>query len=254
MHRIQPILLASLVALTATASHAQTNMTSPAYKECSQLAASDPSHAMVKAEEWLRVEASIPAQHCRAMALFGLRRYAEAGEALTATRDAIPASNIALRSYVTHQAVQAWINANRADAAIAVLGAQINDMNTVRSDNASAAKLSANLMQERARINLTYGKTREALRDLDHAVSLTPVDAELLLARATAFEQMGDVGLARADAKAVLIIQPSHPKAKAFLGKLDASAAAPWADTQDSNNASRASEPSASGAARSDRQ
>ena len=137
-----------------------------------------------------------------------------------------------MRSYVTHQAVQAWINANRADAAIAVLGAQINEMNVAKGDNANAAKLSSNLMQERARINLTYGKTREALSDLDHAVSLTPVNAELLLARATAFEQLGDAGLARADAKAVLVIQPANDKAKIILGRLDSDAAAPSADPQ----------------------
>ena len=237
---------ATIALLTATTAVAQTGIApSPAYEECTGLATSDPAQALIKAEEWLKVEASIPAQHCRAMALFGLHRYTEAGEALNATRDSIEKSNISLRTYVTQQAVQAWINANRADAALATLSTQISDMSAVKSDNATAAKLSSSLMQERARIHLTYGKAREALTDLDHAVSLTPVNVELLLARATAFEQLGDAGLARADAQAVLTIQPTNIKAKTMVGRLDADAAAPSAEPNDQDSARSASPSSA---------
>ena len=226
-------LAATVILFTATTAVAQTGIApSPAYKECTALAASNPAQALTNAEEWLKVDASMPAQHCRAMALFGLGRYVEAGEALTTTRDMIEKGNISLRSYVTHQAVQAWINANRVDAALATLGTQISEMNVAKGNNALAAKLSSNLMLERARIHLTYGKARSALPDLDQAVSLTPVNTDVLLARATAFEKLGDEGLARADAQAVLIIQPTNENAKLMLGRLDADAAAPSADPQ----------------------
>ncbi len=231
---MKQVLMLSFVLLTSTAALAAQAKTggmhsSPAYKECTALSASDPAKALTKAEEWLKVDNSVPAQHCRAMALFGLRRYAEAGEALTMVRDAIAKDNFSLRSYVTHQAVQAWLSANRADAALATLGTQINEMNGARGDNAASATLTSKLMLERARLNLTYGKTRDALVDLDHAVSLTPINAELLITRAGAFEQLGDLPLARADAQGALVVQPTNEQAKHLLNRLDAASMPPEA-------------------------
>jgi len=227
MKTVFALSLTLLVASAATAMAETGLVPSPAYTECTSLAASDPARALAKSEEWLKIDNSVPAQHCRAMALFGLRRYLEAGDALTAVRDAIAKENFTLRCYVTHQAAQAWVNASRADAALATLGTQINEMNDVRGNNAAAADQTAKLLLARARLNLTYGKTRDALADLDHAVSLTPVNVELLVTRAAAFEQVGDVALARADAQAALLVQPKNETAQATLNRIDRAAMPP---------------------------
>jgi tetratricopeptide (TPR) repeat protein len=219
------ILMISTVILLACPALAEVNfIQSPAYKECTALAASNPSAALAKADEWLKIDNSIPAQHCHAMALYGLRRFAEAGEALNNVRMAIPNENLPMRVYVTHQAIRAWMSAERADAALATINAQINDMSSVRGDNAVAAKLTAGLLLERARLNVTYGKLTEAVKDLDRAVSLTPLNEEVLLERAGVFEQLGDVPLARADTQAVLTLNNANTKARALLRELDAKA------------------------------
>ena len=214
--------------LLATPAMAEVNFVqSPAYKECTALAASNPTAALAKAEEWLKIDNSIPALHCRAMALYGLRRYAEAGEALGAVRITIPNENLTMRAYVTRQAIQAFSNANRAEAALGILNAQISDMSSVRGDNVTAAKLTSELLLERARVHVTYGKLADAIRDLDRAVSLTPLNEDVLLERAGVFVQLGDIPLAISDTKSVLTLNAGNVKARALLRDLEAKPAKP---------------------------
>jgi tetratricopeptide (TPR) repeat protein len=215
------LLLVTTCLLTSIAAHAQTSgMQSPAYQECTSLATSNPAQALTKAEAWLKIDSGIAAHHCRAMALFGLRRFAEAGDALSAVRDMITPDNIGLRSYVARQTSQAYMNANITDKALAALGTQINDISTHRGDNANAAKLTADLLLDRARLSVTYGKLEDAAKDLDHAVSLTPVNEEILLERAGVFEKLGDKSLAMSDAQAVIKLNNSNTKARDMMARL----------------------------------
>lgn len=194
---------------------------SPAYKECIALSTANPMMALKKAEEWLAIDNGIAAQHCGAMALYGAKRYAEAGDKLNNLRFAIPEENLTLRSFVTKQAATAWKNANRADAALAVLDLQIGEMKGIKGANALTAKLAADLLLERARLHVIYGKTGMAMQDLDHAVSLTPLNVDILNERAATFTLLGDYSLARADAESVLKLNPSDAKARGLLAKLD---------------------------------
>ena len=194
---------------------------SPAYKECIALSSSNPMQALAKAEEWRAIDNGIAAQHCYAMALYGAKRYAEAGEALNNLRFAIPEENLTLRTFVTRQAASAWKNSNRADAALAILDLQLSEMQKAKGANALTAKLASDMFLERARLNVTYGKTALAMQDLDHAVSLTPLNVDVLNERAATFEMVGDTSLARADAESVLKLNPSDTKARAMLARLD---------------------------------
>lgn len=215
------LLLTSCLLASAPA-FAQSALTqSPAYKECSTLAGTNPEQALAKAESWLVIDNGIPAQHCRAMALYGLRRFDEAATALAAVRDAIAPDNIALRSYITRQTSRAMVNANRADQALALLGSQIGDISRVRGDNANAARMTAELLLDRARINATYGKLTDATQDLDHAVSLTPINEEVLIERASVFEKLGDSALARNDAEVVLKLNAGSKPAREILARLN---------------------------------
>ena len=195
---------------------------SPAYKECIALASSNPQQALSKADEWLKIDNGISAHHCQAMAFYGLRRYEEAGAALTAIRKMVPPENVTLRTFVTKQAMTAWLNANKVDAALDVVTSQITDMNTVRGNNMLVGKQTAELLLERAKLNTTYGKFPLAIQDLDHAVSLTPLNTDLLTERAHTFELMGDAGLARQDAESALKLNADNSKARALLARLDA--------------------------------
>lgn len=215
----------ALLCIAAQAVAAPTLVVSPAYKECTALATSNPTAALAKADEWLKIDQGIAAQHCRAMALFGLRRFDEAATALSGVRDLLGPSDLSLRLYVTRQAARAWMQANRADAALADYGAQLDFLSKVRGNNALAAQSSAELLLDRARLNVTYGKLADAASDLDHAVSLTPLNPELLLERAGVFEQLGDRALARLDAQSVLKLRPRDPKAQALLARVSDKAA-----------------------------
>ena len=187
---------------------------SPAYKECTVLANSNPIAAEQKANEWLKVDDGIGAHHCRAMAFYGQRRFGEAAQELSFVRSKIAPGNVILRSYVTKQAAKAWIDAARPDAAITALGEQIADMGTVRGDNANVSKLTSELLHERAKLRINYGQPAEAVQDLDHAVSLTPTDEGVLMDRATAFAQLNDLSLARQDVASVLKLNPANSKAQ----------------------------------------
>jgi len=220
------LLFLSSCLLSAGAVHAQAaGMQSPAYQECTTLATSNPTQALAKADAWLKIDSGIAAQHCRAMALFGLHRFAEAGDALATMREAIAPEVISLRSYVARQAAQAYLSANSADKALAMLSVQINEIGNVHNDNVNAAKQTSNLLLERSRINISFGKLEDATKDLDHAVSLTPVNEEVLLERAGVFEKLGDAPLARNDVDAVLTINPNNALAKTARKRLSAKTA-----------------------------
>ena len=195
-------------------------MQSPAYQECSKLAATDPAKALVKADEWLKIDDGIPAHHCRAMALFGLQRFEQSADALELVRDKVPPADITLQSYLTHQAAKSWVSAGKVDAALGTIARQLDMMGKVKNDNVTAAQLTAELLIERAAIRSNYGQLKDAASDLDRAVSLTPLNVDALLARADVFARLGDAGLAGADTKAVLTLEPTNEKAKAMLKRL----------------------------------
>ncbi len=225
-HTIHPrrhlFLIAASLLASPIATAAEAGMTqSPTYQQCIALAGSNPSAALAKADAWLATDTGIATQHCRAMALYGLKRYTEAGDALNALRTQIPPDDLTLRCFVTKQASAAWRNAGRSDAALIVLDTQLTEMNQAYGNNAENAKLTAGLLLERAKINLAYGKAKIAAKDLDHAISLTPVNPDLLVERAQAFMRIGDTALARADIEAALTIDPNHRSARGMLSSMD---------------------------------
>lgn len=193
---------------------------SPAYKECAALANSNPLAAEQKANEWLKVDDGIGPHHCRAMAFYGQRRFGEAAQELSFVRSRIAQTNVTLRSYVAKQTAKAWMDAGRPDAAINSLGEQISDMGVVRGDNANVSQLTSELLLERAKLRINYGQPAEAVKDLDHAVSLTPTDENVLMARAMAFAQLNDTALARQDIASVLKLNPANSKAQELKRQL----------------------------------
>ncbi len=135
-------------------------------------------------------------------------------------RDRLDPKDIMLRSYVARQAARAWVLANQADAALANLSAQIDAMNQEGVDNATEARLTAELLLDRAKIRQPFGKYAEAVQDLDHAVSLRPGSDDVLLARAEAFIALNDTALAKEDLQAILRMNPTHPKAVELMRNL----------------------------------
>ncbi|MFZ4125301.1 MAG: tetratricopeptide repeat protein [Rickettsiales bacterium] len=215
-----PLLTAFFIFFASASAQAESFTASPAYKECSALAATNPQAALVKAEEWLKIEDGIGAYHCKAMALYGLKQYADSAASLSLVRDRLDPKDIMLRTYVARQASRAWVLASRAETALATLSAQIDTMNQEGVDNATEARLTAELLLDRATIRQQYGQNAEAVQDLDHAVSLRPSNDDVLLARAEAFIALNDKALAKEDLQAILRMNPTHEKAVSLMRSL----------------------------------
>lgn len=221
------IMLVGCLFFMAPALAEGTLSSTPAYQECTQLANSNPTQALEKADTWLKTDTGIAAQHCRAMALYGLRRFPEAADALTTIRESQGAENISLRSYLARQIARAWMNAGRNDQALSVLNTQMSDLDIARGDNVLSAKLSAEVLLDRARLSIAAGQTDSAMHDLDRAVSLTPINEDVLMERAGLFEKLGDRALARNDVAIVLKLNPSAADAKTLMQRLSAPAPSP---------------------------
>lgn len=214
------ILTAFFIICVTSLARAESFTASQAYKECSGFATTNPQTALVKAEEWLKIEDSLGAHHCKSMALYGLKRYEESATSLSLVRDRLDPKDIMLRTYVARQASRAWILASRAETALNTLSAQIEVMNQEGVDNATEARLTAELLLDRAKIRQQYGQHAEAVQDLDHAVSLRPSNDDVLLARAEAFIALKDEALAKEDLQVILRVNPTHEKAVRLMRSL----------------------------------
>ncbi len=192
---------------------AQSFASSPAYKECTALASSNPQAALTKADEWLKIDDSLSAHHCRAMAFYGLKQYGDAASELDVVRLKIDPSDIAMRTYVTRQGARAWVEAGKPENAISMITEQVNEMTMNRGDNATQAKLATELLLDRSRIRVEYGQLGEAVQDLDQAISLSPGNESVLVQRAKIFAQLGDNALAQQDLQVVLRMNPRHQEA-----------------------------------------
>ncbi len=206
--------------LAAAAPAAESFTTSPAYEACATLATTDAAAALKKAEDLARTDNTIGSAHCRAMALYGLRRYQEAGEALDKIRDALPEGEEVLRSYVTRQAARAWVEAGQHEKARRSLSVQIARLAPRAHDQPRTGRQVSELLLDRAGIYMKQGQTTDAVQDLDHALSLRPNGEDLLLARAELLLAIGDKALAQEDLQRILRMNPRQPQALAKMRSL----------------------------------
>ena len=206
--------------LAASALAAEGFTTSPAYEACATLATTDAAAALKKAEDLGRTDSTIGSAHCRAMALYGLRRYQVAGEALGKIRDALPDGEEVLRSYVTRPAARAWVEAGQYEKALRSLSAQIARLAPRAHDQPRTGRQVSELLLDRAGIHMKQGQTTDAVQDLDHALSLRPNGEDLLLARAELLLAIGDKALAQEDLQRILRMNPHQPQALNIMRSL----------------------------------
>src|SRR6185437_16394015 len=95
------------------------------YARCMNAAHENPAAALDSAQAWRATGGGHPAEHCAAVALIGLRRYAEAGKRLDKLAEAMAKDPAELRAEVLDQAGQAWLLAGEAARAEASLTAAL---------------------------------------------------------------------------------------------------------------------------------
>ena len=215
------------------------------YRRCLANANASPQAALGDAEAWSKSGGGVPAEHCAALALVTLKRYAEAGtrlDKIAAGPDKLEAS---FRVDLFDQAGNAWLlagdgaravqsfsgalalSAGDADifADLARAQAMRRDWPEVVLDLNAALQLSprrADLLVLRASARRALKSYRDAGADIEAALKLKPGDGDALLERGLLRRQLGDLGGARRDFEAAAKAGPGNTatQAKANLEDL----------------------------------
>ncbi len=179
------------------------------YQRCLDQARRAPGDGLAAAEAWHDADGGFPADHCAAVALFGLKRYADAAARFEALAGAMMQRGPDLRADALEEAGQAWLLAGKPDAA--------------RADFTAALRFTPadpDLLIDRARAWGQENRFRDAIADLNAALALDAKRADALVYRAAAHRQLGELSLAGADVEAALALAPDDPAAHLERGNL----------------------------------
>ena len=167
------------------------------YDKCLAAARKTPAAALKTAEDWRRAGGGFPADHCAAVALFGLARYPEAAQRFEALAGAMMTQGSDMRAGALQQAGQAWLLANVPDKA-----------KTDFDGALSFTPKDPDILIDRARADAEARDWKGAVADLDRALALAPGRADALVYRASAWRQIGDLDRAGSDIAAALATAP----------------------------------------------
>lgn len=167
------------------------------YASCLRLAHADPGRALTLATSWRSNGGGFPAEHCAAVALVGLQRYAEAAKELQAMAGAMMTADPQLRADALEQAGQAWLLDDKPDDAMAAfdaaLGFKPND---------------PDILIDRAEAYAAKGRFFDAIDDLNRVIEIAPTRADALIYRASAYRQVDSLDLALDDVERALKLEP----------------------------------------------
>jgi tetratricopeptide (TPR) repeat protein len=197
------------------------------YRRCLADANASPALALSDADGWVKSGGGVPAEHCAALALVNLKRYAEAGSRLDKIASGREKLEVAFRVSLFDQAGNAWLlagdgahavqsfssaltlSAGDADlfADLARAQAMVRNWHEVDLDLNAALQLSprrADLLVLRASARRALKRYEEARADIETALKLKPGDGDALVERGLLRKQVGDLGGARRDFQAAL--------------------------------------------------
>ncbi|HLI21811.1 MAG TPA: tetratricopeptide repeat protein [Stellaceae bacterium] len=193
------------------------------YSRCLQQANSNPQKAYDDAEAWYAIGGGFPAQHCAAVALVGLKKYAEAATQLEGLANAMLQQGPDMRADALEQAGQAWLLAN-----------QPNQAKTAFDAALAFKPKDAELLIDRAEAFALGGKLFDAIDDLNTVLEQDPKRIDALVYRASAYRQLGSLDLALDDVERALRLDPNSVAGLLERGNIrrlkndDAGARADW--------------------------
>jgi len=197
------------------------------YRRCLIDSNANPAIALTDAESWAKSGGGVPAQHCAALALVTLKRYAEAGTRLDKIAADRGVPDISFRTALYDQAGNAWLlagdgahavqsfsaalalSAGDADlfADLARAQAMRKNWHEVDLDLNAALQLSprrTDLLVLRASARRALKRYEDARNDLEAALKAKPGDGDALVERGLLRKDLGDLGGARKDFQAAL--------------------------------------------------
>ncbi|HEX3861696.1 MAG TPA: hypothetical protein VHY35_08380 [Stellaceae bacterium] len=181
------------------------------YDRCLTLAKQDPAAARTLAESWQKRGGQHPAEHCLAVALFGLKQYKEAAEQLDKLGQAMIHAPATLRAEVFGQGAQAWLLAGDAGRAYAAETSAL----ALRPDDAE-------LLVDRAAVAGSAGWFDKVLPDLDQVLKSNPSRVDALIYRATAYRELKKLDPALADINKAVSLAPNSVPALLERGNIHA--------------------------------
>ena len=197
------------------------------YRRCLADSSVNPTIALSDAEAWVKSGGGVPAEHCAALALVTLKRYAEAGTRLDRIAGGRATLDAEFRIALYDQAGNAWLLAGDGEHAVqsfsgaltlsagdADLFADLARAQAMRHnwaevvlDMNAALQLSprrADLFVLRASARRALKRYQEAKADIEEALKLKPGDGDALVERGLLRRELGDIGGARRDFQAAL--------------------------------------------------
>jgi len=197
------------------------------YRGCLSAADLNPAAALNDADSWVKSGGGVPAQHCAALALVNLKRYAEAGTRLDHIAADRGVPDVSFRVALYDQAGNAWLlagdgahavesfqaalalSAGDADlfADLARAQAMRHDWHEVDLDLNAALQIQprrADLLVFRASARRALQRYAEAYADIEFALKLKSGDSNALVERGLLRKQLGDLGGAKRDFEAAL--------------------------------------------------
>lgn len=168
------------------------------YDTCLQMTQINPAQAYQSADQWQLTGGGWPAAHCRAMALAGLGRPAQAARELE-----ILAQQISLpegRAEILTQEAQFWLDAGELAKARMAIDAAISTETPQVQTFITGSRIAA-----------AEGNWIDAIDHLDIALEALPEDVEALALRAAALRKLGRTLEALADANHAAELDPANP-------------------------------------------
>jgi tetratricopeptide (TPR) repeat protein len=200
-------LISAMFAILAPAT-ALSDVADPRYQQCVATTKTDPQAAYNQALAWHSAGGGTSAEHCGALALVQLGRYAEAAPRLDALAQQ-PSLAPKLRAQMYDQAGNAWLLAGEG------LKAEYSFSNAL----AFAAR-DIDILADRARARAMRKDWFGAEADLSAALQGDADRADLLVLRASARHAAGKKAEARADIDGALAIFPNYGDALVERGAM----------------------------------
>jgi|GEM_PF-1804485 len=210
----------SALAAALLCAHAYAANNNQEYKGCAGLTRTNPAKALQLSEEWIQREAVPPAYHCRAIALFALKRYPDAAKELQDLGGRIGQGNITLWANVLRQAAKASELSGDTAQAIVNLTTAIEPVAAEGLKDQAVARLASELLTERSKLYAQGNRSMLAVQDLDQALELSPDNVGIMLTRARLFIDMKQDKLASEDVEHALRIQPGNTDALKIRSKI----------------------------------
>jgi tetratricopeptide (TPR) repeat protein len=177
------------------------------YDNCLKLSSQNPTAALGVANKWATERGGPPSQHCAAVALVGLKRYAEGARKLDELGSA-PGMG-PLRPSLFDQAGNAWMLAGETGKAITSFQSAL-----------ALSAIDADIYADLASAQAMQSDWPAVESDLNAALAIEPKRVDLLVLRASARHAQNHIGEARVDAEAAVALSPRNGEALVERGAL----------------------------------